>query len=466
MNNDMKQYLTKKNKFCFAAAGLGQNLIIGATSYLLFFFTNIALIGYAAASVIMIISKIFDAFNDPIMGVVVDKTRTKLGKLRPYLLFAPIPLGILTIMIFYVPDFSRNGKIAYAAITYLLWGIVYTIGDIPFWGSATAMTPNPEERVKFITFSRIFHCIGGALPMVLLPAMEFVYGKDTSASYLALGIIAGVLGGSLFMLSFFGTDERNTSKDKAPTIKECFRYLFKNKPLFIVVLSNILGFGRPILNIAGMYVATYLFFDLPSFMSPAMANTFMMVGFAVSGFLTMIFTPQITKKFNYKQIVFFCCAFAIIGNILLLILGHLIGYSVYLFLIMQLILGTSYGLMCNVNYAMISESVDYLEWKEGIRAEGVSISMQTLMNKLMNALQTAILPILLMIVGFIEPTKANPLPAQTASAKHGLFLIICILPIISWALCALLFRNYDFIGEKREKIYKELNDRKTINSTN
>lgn len=461
-----KTYLTKKNKFSFAAGGFGQNLIIGTVnSYLLFFFTDIAAIGYAAASIIMLVARIFDAFNDPIMGVIADRTRTKYGKLRPYLLAAPIPLGIVTCLLFIVPGGSQAARIAYAAIFYILWGIIYTMGDIPFWGIASALTPNPKERVGFITFSRLFHSIGGALPYLTLPIASAIFGDGSRESYLAIGLFAGIVGGGLFLLTFFGTEERGESDSKAPSVKECFTYLFRNKPLLIVVLANVLGFGRAILTTAGMYIATYLVVGVPAFlsgMSTSTINTVMLVGFAVAGFLAMIFTPKLTKRFNYRIIQLSCCVVGIVGNVVFLLLGLTWGYNFWMILAVQIVLGMAYGLTSNVNYAMIAESVDYLEWKEGRRTEGVSISMQTFMNKMMSALQFFVIPLVLSAVGFVEKAEgAKEYPVQSPEALKGFFLVLCILPIVCWLVSGIVFFFYDFVGEKRDNIYRELTERRT-----
>lgn len=460
-----KNYLTRKNKFCFAASGFGQNLI-GATvnSYLMFFMTHITAIGYFATTVIMFIAKTIDAFNDPFMGVVVDKTHSRMGKLRPYLLAAPIPLALVTVLMFVVPGFERPGRIAYIAMLYVLWDIFYTIGDIPFWSSPAAMTPNPKERVKFITFSRLFHSAGGALPLLLLPLTEIFCGAKTKESYLAVAVISGVVGGALYMLAFFGTTERVVSSAASPSVKECFRYLFRNKPLLVVVLANVLGFGRALRTVAGLYLTTYLCHDMPSFMTPALGNTFMMAGFAVSGVLSMLFTPMVVKKYNYRTITWACCVLGITGDLILLAVGLSAGCSIYLLLGVQTITGMAYGMACNVNYAMISESIDYLEWKEGARAEGVSISMQTLMNKLVGAIQSGVMPMLMLLVGFIEPTDDNPSPPQTDGALQGLLIVVCVVPVIGWILTAVCMKFYDFVGEKREKIYAELYEQRKNSS--
>lgn len=455
-----KKYLTKRNVFGFAAGGFGQNLIIGTVnSYLLYFYTDVFRIGLVATSVLMMVARIFDALNDPVMGTIVDKTHSKLGKLRVYLAATPIPLMILTIAVFLAPQISQAGKVVYASFTYILWGITYTICDIPFWGLPSVMTPNPDERVKFITFSRLFHSIGGALPLLLLPVSEMIFGEKTTEAYVAMAVFAGVVGAGLFSSAFFFTEERVVQKGSHPSVKDCFRYLVKNKPLRTVVVANVAGFTRAIAISAGLYIATYLAPDAPDFLPASAINTIMAAGWGVTGFIGMLFTPKLLEKADYRKIYLLCCAAGLGAMIIMIILGLAIGYSMYLFLIVFTLMGLPYGVVCNLNYAMIAESIDYIEWKEGKRTEGISVSMQTFMNKMMTALQGALIPIVLLIIGFVTPTDEIPEPTQTEGAITGLFLMVSLLPALGWILNAAVISRYTLVGKERERMYEELRAR-------
>lgn len=456
MYND-KKYLTKSNVFGFAAGGFGQNLIIGTVnSFILYFYTDIFRIGLVATSVLMMVARIFDALNDPVMGTIVDKTDSKLGKLRPYLAATPIPLMILTIAVFCTPNFSLAGRIAYASVTYILWGITYTVCDIPFWGLPSVMTPNPEERVKFITFSRLFHGIGGSLPLLVLPISELIWGEKSSGAYLAAAVFAGVVGAGLFSTAFFCSKERVISADKHPSVADCFRYLIKNKPLRTVVVSNVAGFTRAIAISAGLYIATYLAPDAPDFLPASLINTIIAAGWGVAGFIGMLFTPKLLQKADYRKIYLICCALGIAAMILMIILGFTVGYSIYMFVIVFTLMGLPYGIVCNLNYAMISESIDYIEWKEGRRTEGISVSMQTFMNKMMTALQGALIPLFMLIIGFVTPTDEVPSPPQTETAITGLFILVSVFPALGWIINAILVSRYTLVGEERKRMYAEL----------
>ena len=458
-----KNYLTTTNRVSFAVSGFGQNFIYGlVSSYILFFYTDVFLLGAAPAAILMIVARIWDAFNDPIMGTFIDRTRTKWGKMRPYLLFITIPLIISTALLFLVPrGWPASAKIAYAFTTYILWGMIYTVCDVPFWGLASSMTPNPEERIKFISQSRLVHSIGAALPFVLVPVLVGVIGNEWG--YTIVGAIAAVVGGLLFSLSFFGSTERTQSKENAPSLKELLSCLKINKPLRSIVLSNALGCLRGLPLAAGMYVATYIlksatltFFGKSYVITGTTLNTFIIVGWAVAGFIGMMATPAICKKINYKQIVLFS---AIIG-VAVSVVMYFIGPSLLNIIICLVLVGFPFGIISNINYAMIADSVEYVEWKTGKRTEGITVSFQTFMNKLTGALQVGIVALALIVIKFIPPIEGadGKLITQPQSdfTLNGFFILITFLPAIGWILSIFPMLFYTFIGNERETALNDL----------
>lgn len=453
-----KKYLTKANVFSFAAGGFGQNLIIGVVnSYILFFLTDVAHIGLGVTSTLMLAARLFDAFNDPIMGTIADRTKSKYGKLRPYLAFAPMPLLFLTIALYLPPNLlPASTKTAYYCIIYILWGIVYTIGDIPFWGMPSAMTPNPKERTNFISFARIFHVIGGALPMVLLPIFSLFFGEKQPMSYFVMAIVSGIIGAVLFQLVFFGSKERVKSSVPTPSVPKMFKELFANKPLLVIVLANAASFARAIPISAGLYLSNYLLVGVPEGLGESMVNTLMVAGFGISGFIGMLATPFFTKKFEFRQIYIVACIVGAATMALLTLLAFTVGTYMVLFIIGFFIMGLPYGLVTNINYSMIAESMDYAEWKSGRRTEGISASMQTFMNKIMTTLQNFMIPLMLLIFKYTEPTSDNLRPEQSNLTKVGLTLIATVVPLIAWIINLFIIMLYPLHGEYRVNMYKEL----------
>ncbi|MDR0752399.1 MAG: glycoside-pentoside-hexuronide (GPH):cation symporter [Christensenellaceae bacterium] len=457
-----KKYLTTGNKVSFALSGYGQNLMIGlVNSFLLFFYTDVFRIDKGAVAILMLIARVWDALNDPIMGTVVDKTRTRWGKMRPYLLFIFAPLGLCCFLLFYMPPgISDSMKILYACATFLVWDIVYTICDIPFWGLASTMTPNSKERAKFISHSRLVLSIGGVTPMVLIPVATMLLPPEKAYTYTAL--VVGIIGAALFSLSFFGTKERCMPQAKAPGIKECINYLRLNKPLQRVVSSNVLGFMRALPLSACMYIAVYLIQSVniniggkAIALSGATLNTFIMAGWGIAGYIGMLASPFIFKIISQKAFYILSTICGLIGSVVLFIVGP----SLMSIIIALTSSGLFYGIVTNINYLIIADSVDYVEWKTGERSEGVTVAFQTLMNKTMQALQIGLVSLALIVIQFKQPLDVNGTlvnQAQSSLTLNGFFWIASVLPAIGWVLSLLPMLRFNYTGAYRDKITAEL----------
>lgn len=455
MNELDKKYLTKRDRFSFAASGFGQNMIIGVVnSFMLYFYTDIFLIPTLAVTTLMLVARIWDAALTPIVGNIIDKTRTSRGKLKPYLFATILPLGIITIMLFYAPNLSTNGKLIYAYITYLAFGLIYTFSDVPYWGLASAMTPNPHERTAFISFSRTFHFIGNGLPVALVPIFVFLAKDNLKQGYFLTGLFIGIVGAALFTLAATGTKERCHVDEKKPTIKENLQYFLVNKPLQLVFFANILGFGQGLSVLASMYIATYLLGD-------ANFNVAVVAATGVSGYIGMLLTPSLLKKLNYKQLYLACAAVGVLSFVAM----YFFGSNIYSILGCLFVSGFPLGIIGNINFSMIADSIDYVEWKTGRRTEGISISVQSLMIKLISALQVTFVALILSLIAFKQPIEIDKkiiIQQQAQSTLTNLFRFLVFTPIISWILGAAVMFFYDFVGDKRHQAHIELSEMRKL----
>lgn len=222
--------------------------IHGVVSYLLF--VNVFGIDPAIVATMLFIEGIWDAVNDPIMGSIVDKTRTRFGKLRPYLLVIPIPLAVVTMLLFAGPvlmaEATMGAKVVYMVITYFVWEFLYTICDVPFWGMSAAISPNPADRTRAISSARFTASILGGLPGIVLPVLiDLINAGAVNVSlqkvFFVIGIVVSFVGMGLFSLAGICTRERVAQSLEEPSLLDSFKYLFQNKPLMLLILSNILG---------------------------------------------------------------------------------------------------------------------------------------------------------------------------------------------------------------------------------
>lgn len=440
--------LTQKDFFSYSFAGLGQNMIYGImNSYLMIFYTRVFGVDSKAVGRMFLAAKLWDAANDPLMGSVIDKTRTRWGKIRPYLLWTPIPIAIITVLLFTAPDLTPSGKIVYMYITYIMWGMLYTVCDVPYWSLSSVMTPNELERTKLVSFTRFLTGVGMAAPTVMV-SLLFALQKTPSAGsavgdekhiYFITAVAMSVVGAGLLSLGFFGTKERVSQSEDKPSLKESFGYLFKNKPLMMILLCNLLAFPKAIQGASQAYVATYL-------LGGGEWVAILGIPGAISSTLSYTFTPALVRRFGAIKTY-------IIANVYTLIpmaIMYFVGFkSIPVILIFLFLTGLSGGTIGVIPTILIADCVDYMEWQTGQRAEGVSFSVQTFMAKASAALQGWALGYLLAWAqtGGADAVSYDP---------DKLWSVYTIIPALGSVLCIIPLIFYDLKGEKLERVRREL----------
>jgi len=451
----LENMLAKKERFGYGFAALGQGAIYAMmSSWILRQYTDVlGLSGYFVGA-LMWAARIWDAVNDPMMGTIVDRTRTKFGKMRPYLLVAPPAAALFTIAIFIKPPFGQGGLMAYAAITYVLWGMIYTVGDVPFWSLPSAMTTDSKERTNFISFARVLNSIGSAIPLVVVAVISTSSVLGQEKGYLVSAIIFAVIGGGLYYMSFFTTKERIVPPKEIPSIRETLNLVKTNKPLLIAVAVGVLAFGRYMVQGAVSYAADYVFLAPDGFIKDNLRLlTAALIGIGM--FPAMLLMPTLFKKFNYKQIVIGSGILSFVLGVLFFFAVYFAKYSIWAAMPFLFLSGLPLGVFNVITYAMIADSIDYLQWKTGKRAEGISFSTQTFMNKLGAALSAGLIPIILEAVDYIRPA-GDALPAQSEKTKLAIFLMMTLIPAVSLGMSIIPMFKYDYVGENKENILKEL----------
>lgn len=458
-----KKYLKTSEILSFSTAGFGRSMIYNLMSiFLLIFYTDAMKLQPVHAGAIILAARIFDAANDPLMGIIADKTKTKFGKLRPYLLFSPFLILISTALLFNVPEsFSYNGKLAYSAITYILWGICFTIQDVPFWGMSAVVSPVEQERNKFLSTARIFCTIGGIIPSVLVPVLSADNALGTVQGYRVSGIIFAVLGSMLSLLAFFGTKERIEQTKEKTSVKEIVTAYTKNAPLLLLILASVLGSAMLMIQTSGSYIAKYLIRD-SGIIPPGSVQVSMTVAIGIGMMVAMVLMPVLRKKLSLKQIYIISALFgAAIHTVI-----YFVGYAnFYVLLALLVVAGLPLGIFNVITYAMVADSVDYLEWKTGRRSEGVCFASQTFISKLTAGISTFITSIVLEIIGF-ENLNTGISVAETSEILDGMFFMVSAIPAISLALCAIPMIFNKYTGKKKEEIQKELTERREKTNVN
>lgn len=495
-----KKYLTLKERICFTVGAFGRSGIYTLMSmFTLVFFQNGAGLTLNQGTTIILIGRVFDALNDPVMGMIVDRTRSKWGKMRPYLLFAPVPIAISTVLLFTAP-FQQGSSAAFiwALITYILWGVTFTIQDVPFWGLSSVITPLESERTSFISTARLGSTFGGILPAVLVPVL-YQSKMGYNRGFFVGALLFAAVGCCLSILIFFVSNERVSKMDKTPSFKETFNVLAKDKLLIIVIFASILGSTMVTANQCADYVGNYLIIQnftdfskifkdfLPGAQSILVDNvdaklayngffiprgtivTTLTVAIGVGMVPAMAIFPMLRKKFSLKQIYIGSAIFGLVVHALCYVIfaQEVTKINIYLLWVFLFLMGIPLGIYNVITYALIADSVDYMEWKTGERHEGVCFSFQTFLSKVNAAIATFVFGQLLGRTDFkavnkelVDNAGRQIFYQQTPETQKMLLALVTIVPAIGFLLTIIPMFFNDFSGKVKADAQREIEEKR------
>ena len=485
VNQIAKKYIPKKEMYAFCVAAMGQGMIYAMmSSYISDFYLNVLQLAPMFVLLLMLLARVWDAINDPLMGMIVDKHTTKKGKMKPYILYAAVPIAVLTVLMYYAPDLDKKYLMVYAAVVYVAWGMIYTMADVPFWSLPNVLTPDAAERGSVISLGRTFNGVGSAVPEVLFLVIGLTLPSILGSSdgleynkikYLIMAVITVVIGTALYLRSYFRVKERVVLPDRKPQPGEPSQLsrIFRCRPLMLVILMGVLSSGRYMVQAAAVHVARYAFYIGPSLenlseservaaidASVSTVKTIFQVCAIVGMFGAMLFMPLLMKKFDYKKIVIVTCLLGFAASVFTTLIGWF-TMNLYICIPFILISCIPLGVLNVISYAMIGDCLDYMELKTGFRDNGLGSACQGFVNKLGNALATSGIVLMYMFIG-LEPDKmlsSTAVMAATdlaAGQRFAMFSLVSVVPGVSLLLCAVPMFFYKISGREKERILKEL----------
>ena len=472
--NTEKKYVSKKELVNFLAGLSGQNLVyslIGG-SFFTYFMTDIALFPAITVSVLLIVMKVWDGINDPIVGSFIDRHTFKSGeKLRPFLKYTPLPVGVFTVLLFLVFSTNENLlwlRVSYFIIMYICWDLAYTVQDVSVWGITAAVSPNSSERDRFVQWSRtIGSMVYGAFSTVIPMALEMIAnakGMSMSLVTLVFAIIFGLGGSMLSYRCSYARERIAVNKDEQQeTLRESFMLLFKNKMLLLVTLSNLfgsLGFG--------ISLVTYFFkYEIPSdFLGNGIIGALGLttIYFIITGlpsFIGMLFADWMKKRLGgYVNVLILIQVFNIVARAIAFFVGFE-GKRLWISMIIIGIGSIPSGASSIAQTSIFCDSIDYMEWKTGKRTEGITFSMQTSFTKISSGITSGLATLALHLLGYKAiDNAANYLGTQTAAFDSWIWPLVVLTPAVASVLfiIPLLFVNYT--KEKRALVESDLNARR------
>jgi GPH family glycoside/pentoside/hexuronide:cation symporter len=431
-----------KASFGYAVGDLGINLyFISTLTYLLYFYTDVLGISAAAAAGVFLVARMVDAVTDPLMGAIAERTRTRWGRLRPYLLWGALPLGAITVATFSVPDLDESGKVIWAYVTYTLFGILYTVVTIPYSALTASLTDDYQERTRLSTFRMAFAFSGALIVSVGVAQWVRMFANPAEGYVLIMSIFACVAT-LLLLITFFNTKEVvQPPPEQKLSLNDSLRAVFYNPPLLIVIALFTLG----MLSFTVRQTVTIYYFSYnvgrPDLIGAFFAATL------TTMFVGLVFVPRLAERFSKAGAIQIGALFTVLASI---------GF--YFTPVSELVWLIFWGCLVALGgapiavlgWAMIPDTVDYAQWRFGKRADGAVYSMSSFFQKLAKALGGAGVATALATVGYV----ANQ--PQLAETLDMILHLMTVVPIGLMVLMIFLARLYKLDGETHARMRADL----------
>lgn len=464
-----KKNLTGTERFAYGIGAVGKDMVyMLSASYISIYFLDVMGISAAAIAVLLLVARVFDAFNDPIMGVLVAKTKTRWGKFRPWLLVGTITNAVILYMMFSIPPtLDGAGLVAYASVTYILWGLTYTMMDIPYWSMIPAFTQSGKEREGLSAFARSCAGVGSALISIItvmsVAALGRKFGGTTDneinrIGYSKFALIIAILFVVFITITCLVIKEKSTVDMKSASIKDMFKALIQNDQAMTVVVAIVMI--NTALYITQQLVYFFLKYDFSPATYQADFTLFNTVGGGCQILAMMLLFPILRKVMDTIRIFYTCFGMAVTGYILIIIISYTGTSNVKWLLIPAALIMAAVGVLNVIITVFLANTVDYGELKNHRRDESVIFSMQTFVVKLASGI-AGFLSSMVLFAFNINSDKNAEAVAISETSSLGLRLSMTLIPIVVLLVGFVVFRKkYILSDDRMDEITAELAKRK------
>lgn len=434
-----------------AIAGIGQNLVFGMWStYTLVFFTDILGISGGVAGVIMLLTRVWDGINDPLMGTIADRTRSRWGRYRPWLLYTSLPIIVFLVLNFTAPNFSPTGKIVYAAVVYVAMSMIFTGIDVPYWTLPAAMTQNIDKRTTIYTASRLSTTVAViAVNLIAVPLITRLGGENLGRGYQLTALMIGGAAAIFYLIGFSLVREHvEAPPQEVFKFKEAIKVISQNKPLLLSLVSMIALNGFTLLR--NNMMLYYVQYNLGSL---SLMPLFTLMGLP-GIMLGMIGSPFLSKRYGIRNVYIAACIASAVINVAFYFTGYQTLSLVYFFYIIS---SVPVGLTAVMISPLVVNTIEYAEWKTGQRREGLISSTQTFASKISIAIGSGLSGLILTIVNYAPGVQ------QQVSTLNTFHLAMTLLTAVGAIIAIMPMLFYELTPTKYLEIVAELKQRKKQN---
>lgn len=452
--------LTTGEKASYGLGAVGKDMVYMLSSnYVLYYYQDILGVSAIAMGIILMAARIFDAFNDPIMGVIVAKTRTRWGKFRPWLMIGTLTNALVLFLMYSAPPaLDGRGLAAYAAVFYILWGMTYTMMDIPFWSMIPAFTESGKERENLSTLARSCAGLGDALITIITIKCVIALGRgDERSGFRLFALIIAVLFILFTTITCLKIKEKSTVNVDSPSVRQMFQALIQNDQAMTVVLVIVLV--NCSLYVTSNLLIYFFKYDMGGAKwsdSYTLFNTF---GGGIQILSMMLFFPLFRRFMSTIRVFYTSLALAMAGYGILLIMMMTGIHQLYPLLVPAFLIFLAFGMLTVLTTVFLANTVDYGELRNGRRDESVIFSMQTFVVKLASGVSAMLAAVCLQIFRISKDTAAAA-GAVSASSLTGLRMTMTLLPIAGLFLALMVFRRKFILTDRKlDEITAELKNR-------
>jgi len=421
----------------YGVGDFGINLFfMSAMTYLMYFYTDVFGISAASAGGVIFVARVIDAVTDPLMGMAMDRTRSRWGPMRPYLLFGALPLGAFAVAVFTVPDFSATGKLVWAYAMYIGFGIAYTIVGLPYSSLTARMTDDYDERTTLSTVRMACAFSGGLLVSAGMPWLVGLADSEAQGyqqTMLLFAVVAIVLiwvsfGSAQETNSALELDKHNRAKQKASFGTLNFDPILKNPHLWVVIgvfCCGMLGFT--LRSAATPYYFKYYV------ERPDLIGTYFLVTLSVM-VVGLIGVPMLADKLGKTRALYIGAVVTLIGCLLLYLMPKESIFGIFASGSLVALGATPVAVL---GWAMLPDTVEYAQLRHGVRADGLIYSTASFVQKLGKGVGGAVIGAMLTATGYVANTQQSP---ETINAIVGLMTWAPAAVLVPLVICAALYR--------------------------
>jgi GPH family glycoside/pentoside/hexuronide:cation symporter len=446
----MKQKLSRATKIIYGAGDLGFSLtstIIGA--YFLFFLTDVVQIKPAVAGIAIFIGKTWDWFNDPLIGYISDRTRTRWGRRRPFLLFGAIPFAIAFVMMWYVPPFESTVALTvYYAAAYVVFDAAATFVYMPYFALTPELTDDYDERTALTSYRMFFSIFGSLLSFTIPLIIVGTFTPENAGRVIIMGLVFGILSALPLWLVFFNTKEKQTFADQEkPKIIPSLKAAFSNRPFVFGAIIYLLTW-----ICLDVIQAIILFFIKYVLRLESQSDLIMALIF-VTGIIALPLWEFASRKMGKRHAYAVGVAFMAVVLMVLISMGSTSPFTIIVVLCVMAGIGVSAAHV--LPWAILPDAIEWDEYKTGKRHEGVFYSLITLMQKIASSIAIPLTAVLLDVTKYVPNALEQP-----KSALLGIRLLMGPIPALLLIIAIVFALKYPLNKETYAKVVEELEQRR------